>query len=702
MFHSEVAKERLQNRRLTSSPSLSGSEALSSGPSQGADDSGRRSAQESAMIQAGIDSDGRPVSRNSFSSSSSSSMIPSSSSSSIPPSSATTSTTTSSSRGKGHLAQFLQGTTMPKYYKIFEIKYSRFGVEDFDFGFYNQTRFGGLETHITHSYCNSLLQSLLFLPSLHSILIRHSRTSCSRDPCLSCELGFLFSMLQDSGGRNCHASNFLRAFSAIPQVSALGLFEPEVPDPSTSYAALVQSLNRFLLEQIHYELTSPSSPSGKGSGKRSSPPSSSSSSSPSPSPSPPSPSGSQGVDPRQSEIQRLFGIPTDQTSRCSTCKHESSRSSLPFSLDLSYTYDSLGSAKLTNGLVEALHAALSRERPGKAWCDACKTYRPTIQKRSVLAPLPPYLVINTTAVQKSDGTGWMGLKRGQSLPWLPTYMTLTVDGPNGAQVKAGKDPSGMGPSAKVYALQSCISQIQPLEEIPHLVSHIHTDDPSSSSSGSTASDEWCLFNDFLVRPIPQEEVTSIDASWRLPALVFYVEVPPSPSSGSSVEADASAKEGTIRMRKEEEDPLLEPSVKSEESPSGKEHEKEGDTKIKRQDVKVKKEGEGKGDPVTSVEGRKRETSKEKRARKAHSRRSSPDLSVLYKEYSVAKYVSSHSFPILPIFHLLISLPPPPPSLSLGTPPERADKRRFLVRSNPLLPMNCNLACWWPSMPSSLP
>ncbi|RKP14656.1 ubiquitin carboxyl-terminal hydrolase-domain-containing protein [Piptocephalis cylindrospora] len=477
-----LGPRRLRQPLRAPTPSLSGS--------------GRDGAPETGASLKDGTVDGRPDSRNSITSSSS-----------------------SSSRGKGpfskgHLAQFLQGTTMPKYYKIFEIKYSRFGVEDFDFGFYNQTRFGGLETHIAHSYCNALLQSLFFLPALRALLVRHSGSACSRDPCLSCELGFLFSMLQDSGGRNCHASNFLRAFSAIPQVSALGLFEPEIPDASTSYAALVQSLNRFLLEQIHFELTTPQTTSGKGSGKRSSPPASSSSSTATTTPS------SQSSVSRQSDIQGLFGISTDQTSRCGMCKHESSRSSLPFSLDLSYTYDNLGSTKLTNGLVEALHAALSREGPGKAWCGQCKAYRATVQQRSVLAPLPPYLVINTTAVQKADGTGWMGLKRGQSLPWLPTHMALTVDGPNGAEAKPGVDLEGMGPSAKVYALQSCISQIQPLEEIPHLVSHIHTSDPTARPE---ATDNWHLFNDFLVRPIPQEEVTSIDASWRLPALVFYVE-----------------------------------------------------------------------------------------------------------------------------------------------------------------------------------
>ena len=38
---------------------------------------------------------------------------------------------------------------IPKYYMKVDIKYSKFGVEDFDFSFYNKSLFGGLENVIS-------------------------------------------------------------------------------------------------------------------------------------------------------------------------------------------------------------------------------------------------------------------------------------------------------------------------------------------------------------------------------------------------------------------------------------------------------------------------------------------------------------------------------------------------------------------------
>lgn len=94
--------------------------------------------------------------------------------------------------------------------------------------FYNKTQFGGLETHIANSYCNALLQVLFFTPLLRTLAKAHIGQMCPRENCLTCELGFLFRMLEDSNGQNCQARNFLRAFSTIPQ--GLLISSPYLPN----------------------------------------------------------------------------------------------------------------------------------------------------------------------------------------------------------------------------------------------------------------------------------------------------------------------------------------------------------------------------------------------------------------------------------------------------------------------------------------
>ncbi|GFR50707.1 hypothetical protein Agub_g12964, partial [Astrephomene gubernaculifera] len=111
------------------------------------------------------------------------------------------------------------GVVLPLRYQHVEIRhYGRLKWEEFDFSYYNRTRLAGLENDLPNAYCNALLQAFYFIPEFRQLVLRHVPEP-DTEFCLTCEMGFLFAMLQRAGGLPCQATNLLRTLRSLREAA---------------------------------------------------------------------------------------------------------------------------------------------------------------------------------------------------------------------------------------------------------------------------------------------------------------------------------------------------------------------------------------------------------------------------------------------------------------------------------------------------
>ncbi|XP_066994616.1 PAN2-PAN3 deadenylation complex catalytic subunit PAN2 [Anabrus simplex] len=343
---------------------------------------------------------------------------------------------------------------IPKRYRKIDVKYSKLGMEDFDFDQYNKTSFCGLEATLPNSYCNAMLQVLYYMSAVRNVLLSHL---CQKEFCLACELGFLFHMLDISQGFPCQSSNFLRAFRTVPEASALGLIlSDQNPEEKrkANLIRLIQSWNRFILHQIHYEILETQKrklleeqhlneaqtkgyfvyneqdfPSilddmhsrlsyrhqnqyGQETGDKRkivqeeeeegkylwltpSPEAINSNGD--------KPSESGDNQDEETDISRLFGTKQLHIHKCVKCTNEVCKESIVLLCNLSYPDTSSGKAEFSFG--DVIKRSLCPEQVTPAWCDKCEKYQPTLQTRR-LKSLPNILAMNCGFDNPRDKLFW--------------------------------------------------------------------------------------------------------------------------------------------------------------------------------------------------------------------------------------------------------------------------------------------------------
>ncbi|KAL6047104.1 poly(A)-specific ribonuclease [Balamuthia mandrillaris] len=407
----------------------------------------------------------------------------------------TCSSVTQSSRGTGVMAP-------PKHYRRVEVKYYKLGMEGFNFEYYNRTKFGGLENVYANAYTHACLQTFYFIPQLRMHMLNHV---CREEFCLSCELGFLFHMLDICEGKSCHASNFLRTFRHMPSTS--DLFEPTTvaaTSDTVRLGRLIQRFNAFLLEQLQKEsLRAPLLSSTTWGDSSRHPP----------------------------LIDQLFGSTFSVHNCCLSCNYVTISQVCSVTLDLMlppaqeenttpHFHDPV--ATFCRALEHSIHKAYRQQ----LWCDRCALTQDHLCQMW-LQDAPNVLCLNFP-LGPNVVSFWRDLVNRQEATSSPSWFPLRfylVKNEQGITVREESSLTEDGNILAVYELSATIAHIyNDLESNPrkreHLVSHIKI--PASYSSDQRS--EWYLFNDFSITTIPVEEVLQYNTVWKLPCLLYYTRL----------------------------------------------------------------------------------------------------------------------------------------------------------------------------------
>jgi len=330
---------------------------------------------------------------------------------------------------------------VPRVYRRVEIEYSKFGVEDFDFGyahrmlsrsttnarcsFYNKTSYSGLETHILNSYTNSVVQVMYYVYPIRRLAKSHITLDCPREHCLLCEFGFVVRMLEDAKGINCQASNFCKTVGVLAQ-GVFFLSQPAFPSQlwpfldkglielvdygrmpaGTDYAQVIQSFHRFFVDHLVVEGDmTPSNPVIA----------------PGLSPYPPPP------------LTQLVGVSAKTDTTCLSCRATRSKHNTTHILDMVYPrtvrfahfqshftpltpIHKTGTAEPSADFNSIIQDSLFREVTYKATCPFCRRVAVFESRRSLATKdLPPVLAVNTSVFDQENIKFWLDVKKRRFL-----------------------------------------------------------------------------------------------------------------------------------------------------------------------------------------------------------------------------------------------------------------------------------------------
>ncbi|KAK3076610.1 poly(A)-specific ribonuclease, partial [Coniosporium uncinatum] len=189
-----------------------------------------------------------------------------------------------------------------------------------------------------------------------------------------------------------------------------------------------------------------------------------------------------------------------------------------------YVHELVYPAKATKGgharssrptFSQILKASVERHDQTRGWCDRCKRYQ-QLHTRKTIQSVPAVLMINAAITNCEAKQLWA------TPNWLPQEIGIIVDQGQffcyeGQDLKLHVQRGVF--NIRVYSLIGVVADINSGEQQkPHLVSLV---DVAPSSRDTSESNNFHLFNDFLVRPTNTPEALSFNPGWKLPSVLAY-------------------------------------------------------------------------------------------------------------------------------------------------------------------------------------
>lgn len=383
---------------------------------------------------------------------------------------------------------------VPACYTKFEIQYSRFGVDDFDFSYYNRSGglLAGLENHSDNLYVNALLQIYRHIPIFYNTITRsllqeylpsdsatiHDKQNPQGLSILN-ELAYLFDMMHNAGPRNVNISNFSLILSESNIAKAHGLLNKD--DGKTLDAAELQRLivmfNKFLVESaindyaaqfgddiqdltaMHYKL----------------------------------------------EYHAALGELLDQ--------NYAEQATLDLVTPPSSVLNHRGGALALRYLnVKKNHTILTYLDYSLNQLHAVRADS-NVEVKQTLKNIGPVLLVNLPFADAEFSL----LKSFKK--WLvPEFYTLV----NSSKRMTFKTVvTQHNQQAEKYELAGYVCQVS---HGPHQSKGQHNLVSYVKMRTATGREQWYLFNDFLVMPIPEEEVFDLTPLWKRPVVIVYQNV----------------------------------------------------------------------------------------------------------------------------------------------------------------------------------